>query len=496
MTTLSGHTDYVYRAIFSPDGKSILTASRDKTVKLWDLSGKCLLTLSGHSKAVRSAIFSPDGKSILTASDDHTAKLWNLSGECLLILLGHSSAVQSAIFSSDGKSILTASNDGTAKLWDLSGKCLVTFIGHSSFVYSAVFSPDGKSILTASADKTAKLWDLSGRCLTTFSGHSDTITFAIFSPDGESIFTASSDMTAKFWDLSGKCLITLAGHLAVIYSAVFSPNGEYILIASFDNTAKLWLTPSSIIKWLSTAKIGSLSPADKAEINELDDFRLIQQSDNVSFITDYADWYLDIQDTARAVSLYERALELNPKSIDMRILGDIYRKQHKIVEYTALYKDNPGAVIKDDISALRDTSSEKNYNGKFDFWLKRANLYEQLLNVESNLENKNNASSNYNLVGWYGLRSGKNTEALGAIQRGIELDPSNGYLYSNLSLCYLFTGQYDKAKSVYLEFKNKPWTSDNSAKTFKEVFLSDITTLEKASITHPDFEKIKELLKK
>ena len=122
------HKDYLYSAVFSPDGKSILTASVDKTAKLWDLSGKCLVTFSGNSE-VLSAVFSPDGKSILTASADNTAKLW-----------------------------------------DLSGKCLVTFSGHSAFIYSSVFSPDGKLILTASRDKTAKLWDLSGKCLATISG--------------------------------------------------------------------------------------------------------------------------------------------------------------------------------------------------------------------------------------------------------------------------------------------------------------------------------------
>jgi hypothetical protein len=74
-TVSMGHMGSVRSAVFSPDGKSILTASLDKTAKLWDLSGKCLVTFSGHSLLVYSAVFSPDGKSILTASFDNTAKL-------------------------------------------------------------------------------------------------------------------------------------------------------------------------------------------------------------------------------------------------------------------------------------------------------------------------------------------------------------------------------------------------------------------------------------
>jgi WD40 repeat protein len=512
LATFSGHSSPVWSAVFSTNGRNILTSSSDKTAKLWDLSGKCLATLSGHSFYVNSAVFSPDGKSILTASWDKTAKLWDLSGKCLVTFSGHSSAVYSAVFSPNGKSILTASEDNTAKLWDLSGKCLATFSGSSSGSSSAYFSPDGKKILTAphtdiiqtnvgllirvSSNKTVKLWNLSGKCLATLKGHSSGVSCAVFSPDGRSILTASEDKTAKLWDLSGKCLTTLSGHSGPVYSAVFSPDGRSILTASRDKTAKLWLTPSSISKWLSTAKIGSLTPADKAEIDEIDNFRLIQQSENVSFITDYADWYLDIQDTARAVSLYKRALELNPISNDKRILAGIYRRQHKTAEYAALYKDNPEAIIKDDLSALQDTSSAKNYTGKFNFFSEEAKLYEQLLKVESSLENKSNAASNYNDVGWNGLLSGKYNEALSAILRGIELDPSDEYLYTNLPLCYLFTGQYDKAESIYLEFKNKPWTATSESKTYGQVFLGDITNLEKMGITNPDFEKIKELLKK
>ena len=387
--------------------------------------------------------------------------------------------------------------DNTAKLWDLSGKCLATLSGHSSSVYSAVFSPDGKSILTASNDKTAKLWDLTGKCLVTFQWNSFySRVFSPFSPDGKSIVVASDDKTAKLLDLSGKCLVTLSGHLSYVHSAVFSPDGRSILTSSDDGTAKIWLTPSSIIKWLNTAKIGLLSPEDKAEIDELDDFRLIQQSDDLSFVTDYADWYLKTWDTSNAVSLYKKAMELNPRSIDKKILGDIYIKQNNKDEYKALYKDNPEEIIKDNIYALKDTSSNNNYTGKFNFYSEKAKIFEQLLQIESSTENKSDAAANYNSVGWYGLLSGNYKEALSGIQRGIELDPSNVYLYTNLPLCYLLTGQYEKAKSFYSEYKDKPWTASASFKTFKDVFLTDLADLEKRGITLPDFENVKELLKK
>ena len=90
--------------------------------------------------------------------------------------------------------------------------------------------------------------------------------------------------------------------------------------------------------------------------------------------------------------------------------------------------------------------------------------------------------------------SGNFNEALKAIQRGIELDPSNEMLYTNLPLCYLFTGQFEKAQALYIEYKDK--TYDNQYKTFKEAFLADLKDIESKGITHPDFEKVKELLQK
>ena len=159
---LKGHTQPVNNANFSPDGKTIVTASYDKTAKVWDTSGKELATLKGHTSRVYNANFSPDGKTIVTASYDNTAKVWDTSGKELATLKGHTSPVINANFSPDGKTIVTASYDNTAKVWDTSGKELATLKGHTSRVNNANFSPDGKTIVTASDDNTAKVWKWKG----------------------------------------------------------------------------------------------------------------------------------------------------------------------------------------------------------------------------------------------------------------------------------------------------------------------------------------------
>jgi hypothetical protein len=121
MATLQGHEDWVSSAQFSPDGKRIVTASWDKTARLWETeSGKLLATLQGHEGWVYNAQFSPDGKRIVTASLDKTARLWETeSGKLLATLQGHENWVSSAQFSPDGKRIVTASSDKTARLWTI-----------------------------------------------------------------------------------------------------------------------------------------------------------------------------------------------------------------------------------------------------------------------------------------------------------------------------------------------------------------------------------------
>ena len=78
--TLKGHTDYVWSASFCPDGRRIVSASGDKTIRIWDAAtGECLRTLEGHADVVRSASFSPDGSRIVSASDDKTVRIWDIS---------------------------------------------------------------------------------------------------------------------------------------------------------------------------------------------------------------------------------------------------------------------------------------------------------------------------------------------------------------------------------------------------------------------------------
>jgi WD40 repeat protein len=150
------------RAALSPDGGTVAT-TRGLVAQLWDAStGKLLHTLTGHRSLVTDAEFSPDGRTIVTASADHTARTWNVAtGRLLQVLRGHFFAVRSASYSPDGRWIVTASQFN-AGLWNARTGGLVFYLsGNKHPLTGASFSPAGYWILTGSTDGTARIYHCS-----------------------------------------------------------------------------------------------------------------------------------------------------------------------------------------------------------------------------------------------------------------------------------------------------------------------------------------------
>ena len=116
---LVGHTGSVNDAAWYPDGEKVLTASNDRTVRIWDVAtGEEIGRLIGHSGAVLSVEWHPERDEILTASQDRTARIWSATtGNEIGKISGHNDAIMEAHWSPDGSQVLTASLDRTIRIW-------------------------------------------------------------------------------------------------------------------------------------------------------------------------------------------------------------------------------------------------------------------------------------------------------------------------------------------------------------------------------------------
>jgi WD40 repeat protein len=241
--TLEGHEAGVNGCVVTPDGRHVVSASDDGSLKVWELeTGRVVATLEGHGAGVNGCVVTPDGRHVVSVSWNKT-KVWELeTGREVAELEGHEAFVQGCAVTPDGRRVVSASEDGTLTVWAWeTGREVVTLKGHKASVTGCAVTPDGRHVVSASGDRTLKVWELeTGREVASLKGHDASVNGCAVMPDGRHVVSVSWKKT-KVWEWeTGREVAELEWLGTSVNGCAATPDGRHVLLASEDGLLKVW----------------------------------------------------------------------------------------------------------------------------------------------------------------------------------------------------------------------------------------------------------------
>jgi WD40 repeat protein len=284
--TLQTKTDRVRSVAFSPDGSLLVSGcgyptkrpSEQGEIKVWDSkTGKELASMSGRGPIWKVG-FTPDGKSIVSASSEGTIQIWDAAkGTETLALAEHKGDARTFAFSPDGKVFASGGFDGTVVFWDAKTfQKQKSFLAHPQGVQCVVFSPSGRTFVTCEwPSKTrdvssVKIWDYaSGLQISQVQGIAHIILSADFSP-GERMLALGGGNQSKAAEVkviemaSGKARAVIPGHKEWVEAIRFSPDGQ-LLVSGGGNSNTSGEIRSTYLVDLKPAPIKGELSAKEAE---------------------------------------------------------------------------------------------------------------------------------------------------------------------------------------------------------------------------------------
>ncbi len=239
------HHDEISFIKFSPDFSKIVSASNDGLLKIRDADSlESLHTLEGHAHWVTHFDFY-DGKHILSASDDHTVRFWELAGgRCLKILSGHEDDVIGVhpVQALPGTAV-SYSLDGSMILWDLEvGEIITRFCEHTDGIWDLAVHPEKPLAVSVSSDKTVKVWNLCRSASRfTLTGHEKAVAAIAICPDAMRAVSGDDRGGIFMWDIdSGAPIRKLLCHREDIHQILVTADEKYCIASSDDHHISAW----------------------------------------------------------------------------------------------------------------------------------------------------------------------------------------------------------------------------------------------------------------
>lgn len=243
---LCGHTDRVTCLALSPSGQTLISGSRDRTIRFWDLRTKKIRRtfegqFDGHLCEITTLAISPDNQILLSCDLDNSLKVWDINHARVIKNISVSADITSLAINPNGQLFCSGGLEPQIRIRQIKDGQVIRSINNQSGVMSLAFSPDGKLLATGGFNHEIKLWDITtGREIFTFVGHCDRISKIIFSNDGKTLISSSWDQTIKLWELAtGDEIVSLEAHSSKINLMEIASDNQ-TLVSSSNRAIKLW----------------------------------------------------------------------------------------------------------------------------------------------------------------------------------------------------------------------------------------------------------------